>query len=97
MTKHESHTTDHDEIRKWCEARKGKPASVAATGSGDEPGILRINFPGYDEEGLEDISWEDFFEKFDEEDLAFLHQERTQDGGESRFCKFVRREGGKPR
>ena len=83
-------TTDHDEIRQWVESRGGRPASVAETGSGDDPGILRIDFdePGGDDDaGLEDISWDDFFEAFDENNLAFLYE----DEGDSRFNKFVSR------
>jgi hypothetical protein len=60
---------------------------------GDDVGILRIDFPGQGEdEDLEPISWEDFFRKFDENNLAFLYQEQTSDGKISRFSKFVRRE-----
>jgi hypothetical protein len=82
-------TTDHDRIREWTEQRGGYPATVAET-DGEQPGILRIGFR--DETGdLEEISWEDFFEKFDQEELAFLHQDQTEDGGTSRFCKFVER------
>jgi hypothetical protein len=86
-------TTDHDEIRRWAEERDGHPASVRGTGA-DGPGILRIDFEGYGagEETLEPISWEDFFEKFDESELEFLYQDRTQDGNVSRFFKLVRRE-----
>jgi hypothetical protein len=84
-------TTNHDEIRRWVEARGGRPASVRATGDGDDPGILRIDF-GDPEEGLEQISWDEFFRAFDENDLAFLYQEETEGGGESRFNKFVSRE-----
>jgi hypothetical protein len=80
-------TTDHDEIRRWVEERGGRPAAVTATGSGDDPGILRIDF-GDRDEGLEEISWDEFFRAFDENDLAFLYQ----DDGESRFNKFVSRE-----
>ena len=40
---------------------------------------------------LEPISWDDFFEKFDDEGLAFLYQDRTADGAISRFHKFVNR------
>jgi hypothetical protein len=80
-------TTDHDEIRRWVDARGGRPAAVAATGSGDDPGILRIDF-GDRDEGLEEISWEEFFDAFDANDLAFLYQ----DEDESRFNKFVSRE-----
>jgi hypothetical protein len=85
-------TTDHDTIRKWVEERGGNPATVKNT-SGNGVGILRIDFPGYSgEESLEEISWEDFFAKFDESGLAFLYQEQTSNGGESRFNKFVSRE-----
>lgn len=84
-------TTDHDTIRKWAEERGGKPASVKGTGGKDEAGVLRINFPGGAEDSLEDISWEEFFEKFDEKKLAFLYQEETSGGKESRFFKLVNR------
>jgi hypothetical protein len=91
---HGSHTTtDHEEIRRWAEARGGRPATVERTSRGDEAGVLRIDFPGGGgSESLEEITWDEFFEKFDEAGLAFLYQEHTADGGESRFCKLVRRE-----
>ncbi len=92
-------TTNHDEIRKWVEARGGKPATVKSTAKGDEPGVLRIDFPGYSGQGiLEEISWDEFFKKFDEKKLAFLYQDKTAGGEESRFFKFVSREtaGSKP-
>lgn len=87
-------TIDHDEIRRWVEERGGNPATVKRTGDKKEPGILRIDFPGYSGEGsLEPISWDDFFEKFEEAQLAFLYQEETADGNTSRFSKLVRRSG----
>jgi len=85
-------TTDHDVIREWTEARGGHPARVLATGDDGEGdvGIIRIDFPGYSGEGkLEEISWDEFFEKFEEKQLAFLYQEDR----ESRFNKLVSREG----
>ena len=85
-------TTDHDTIRKWAEQRGGAPASVKGTEDGGDAGVLRIDFPGYSgEDSLEHISWEEFFEKFDEKKLAFLYQEETRDGNESRFFKLVNR------
>src|SRR3954447_19045264 len=85
-------TTDHDEIRRWAEERGGKPASVKGTESGDEDaGIARIDFPGGEEDRLDDISWDDWFRKFDEEKLAFLYQEQVKSGDESRFFKLVSR------
>ena len=79
-------TIDHDTIRAWVESRGGIPARVKGTrGPGD---LLRIDFPGFGEEGsLEQISWDEFFEEFERNDLAFLYQDEPK----SRFNKFVSR------
>jgi hypothetical protein len=82
-------TTDHDEIRRWVEARDGRPSRVKTSGSG---GLLRIDFREA-EEAFEEISWDEFFKIFDDNDLAFLHQDKTAAGKESRFNKFVSRKG----
>ena len=88
-------TTDHDTIRRWVEERGGRPARVKGTGSNGDPGVLRIDFPGFSgEESLEPISWEEFFSAFEENNLAFLYQDETKEGGESRFSKLVSRNGG---
>ncbi len=84
-------TTDHEKIRQWAEHRGGHPATVKATEKGHEPGILRLDFDPPDD-SLEQISWDDFFEKFEDADLAFLYQEKTAGGKESRFHKFVARD-----
>jgi hypothetical protein len=83
-------TTDHDEIRRWAEERGGRPATAKGTESGGEPGVLRFDF-NEPEESLEEISWEDFFRKFDDAGLALVYQDETKDGSESRFFKFVSR------
>jgi hypothetical protein len=52
-------------------------------GKVDDSGILRIDFPGYSGSGsLEEISWEEFFEKFDREKLALIYQDTTARGAE---------------
>ena len=85
-------TTDHKTIQEWSEARGGKPATVKSTEKDGEAGVLRIDFPGYSGAGsLEEITWEEFFQKFDEKKLAFLYQEHTSSGEESRFFKLVSR------
>jgi hypothetical protein len=84
-------TTDHSEIQKWAEKRDGKPAIVEGTDK-NGGGLLRINFPGYAEDNLKEISWDEFFEIFDDNDLQFLYQDETKDGEESRFSKFVKKE-----
>ena len=86
-------TTDHDEIRRWAEERDGKPASVRETGNGDDPGILRIDLPGgAGEDQLEHIDWDEWFQKFDEQGLAAILQERKADGEPSTFIKLVKRD-----
>ncbi|MBI4492107.1 MAG: hypothetical protein HY690_04880, partial [Chloroflexi bacterium] len=84
-------TTDHEEIRRWAEERGGRPAHVGGTGTDEDPGLLRIEFPGYgtERERLEPISWEAFFRKFDEKGLVFSFQERTREGEISRYWKLV--------
>lgn len=93
MSAESKKTTNHETIKQWVEDRGGYPATVKSTKEGEEPGVLRIDFPGYSgEESLERIDWEDFFEKFEESNLAFLYQEQLKSGEESRFFKFVRRD-----
>jgi hypothetical protein len=85
-------TTDHDEIRRWVEEHGGKPASVKGTETGDEAGVLRIDFPGgIGTDELEHIDWDQWFDKFDESGLAFLYQEQKASGEDSTFFKLVRR------
>jgi hypothetical protein len=93
-TSHESKTTtDHEEIRTWVEERGGHPAVVKGTEKGGSA-LLRIDYPGFSgDDKLEEITWDEFFEIFDENNLAFLYQEQTEDGGKSRFSKFVNRSG----
>lgn len=83
-------TTDHKTIQQWAEERGGRPATVENTGKGDEAGVLRFDF-GEKDDRLEPISWDEFFQKFDESKLAFLYQDKTSGGKESRFFKFVQR------
>ena len=75
--------TDHETIRKWAEAHGGRPAKVATGGEG---GILRLDFQEQDEH-LEPIEWDEFFEIFEANELALLLPEDKR----SRFNKFVSR------
>jgi hypothetical protein len=85
--------TDYEEIRKWAEARNARPACVKGTGGRGDIGMIRLDFPGYSgEESLQPISWEDWFEQFDENGLALIVQDRTAAGEVSNFNKLVRRE-----
>jgi hypothetical protein len=84
--------TDHEEIRNWAEERGGKPSCVRGTGGESDVGMIRIDFPGYSGEGsLEEISWDEWFDKFDERNLALLVQDETAGGQTSNFNKLVSR------
>jgi hypothetical protein len=88
-------TTDHDEIRAWAEARGGRPAVVRSTHGKGGTGIIRLEFPGAPnakDQNLEEISWEEFFDKFDEAKLALLYEEERPGGERSNFNKLIGRE-----
>lgn len=94
MSEHSSRTTtDHDEIREWAEARGATPSRVRGTGGDDGPGMIRLDFPGFSgADSLEEISWEDWFQAFDDNDLALVYQETTAAGERSNFNKLIARE-----
>lgn len=85
-------TQDHDEIRQWAESRGAIPAEVASTEKKGQTGILRLEFPkakNANDSALQEISWEDFFEKFDATGLALVYQEQTAEGEQSNFNKLI--------
>jgi hypothetical protein len=83
---------NHAEIRRWAEQRGARPACVKGSGGGDDPGILRLDFPALPgETSRHEISWEEWFERFDDADLALLVQEHTAGGERSNFNRLVER------
>ncbi len=88
-------TADHATIKQWAEERGGKPAAVKSTHSKGEVGIIRIIFPDSpfaNDDSLEEISWDEFFDKFDEAKLALTYQDKTAEGERSLFYKIIGRE-----
>ncbi len=72
------------------------PACVQRTGSSSDTGIIRLEFPDAPnsrDESLQEISWDDFFEKFDDQGLALVYQDKLARGGQSNFYKLVKRGG----
>ncbi|HJT80383.1 MAG TPA: hypothetical protein VJ719_04220 [Chthoniobacterales bacterium] len=85
-------TTDHDLIRRWAEARGAKPSAVIRTESDGDVGIIRLDFPDYSgDRSLEEISWKDWFKKFEDAELVFVYQDRTAGGNRSNFNKLINR------
>src|SRR5579884_3999662 len=87
MPKRSHVTIDHDQIREWAEARKGKPAVVRGTS------IIRLDFPGFaGPPKLQSLSWDQWFRLFDEQNLALVYEETTARGAKSSFNKLIGRE-----
>jgi hypothetical protein len=85
-------THDHQAIKEWTEKRKGIPARVKGTDKKGDQGVLRIHFPEFSKsDELEEISWDDFFEDFEKDNLDFLYQDKKENGETSTFHKLVSR------
>ncbi len=85
-------TRDHEEIKQWAESRGAVPGEVSSTHQGEDTGILRLEFPrakNHKDGALNEISWEEFFDKFDASGLELVYQEETADGEVSNFNKLV--------
>ncbi|MDF8264856.1 hypothetical protein [Luteipulveratus flavus] len=86
MASQRSTTTDHDEIRAWVEKHDGRPAAVKYTATGDDPGVLRIGFPGgMGPDVIEQITWDQWFGKFEDEGLAFCYPRRQGEEDSTSF------------
>ena len=85
-------TQDHDAICKWAETRGAMPAEVRNTQRGSQTGILRFCFPkarNRNDENLKEISWDEFFDKFDQNGLELIYQEKIAGGARSNFNKLI--------
>lgn len=86
-------TTDFNTIKNWAESRSGIPAVIKDTDRNGADGVLRIHFPhnSPEPESFDEISWNDFKNKFEDNHLAMVYQERREDGSNSTFYKFIDR------
>lgn len=82
-------TTDHDTIRQWAESKGGKPAAVDRTHKDGDVGLIRIMFPDArqsEHDNLVEISWDEFFDEFDQRKLALVYEK------DSNFNKIISRD-----
>ena len=73
---------------------------MQGTGGKGDVGLLRLEFPGKPnakDDKLQEIEWDDFFERFEDNGLALVYQEETAAGETSNFNKLVKRTAGKTR
>jgi hypothetical protein len=80
-------TTHHEVIKQWAEARDGVPATVPGTEHDGHLGVLRFDFGG-DDDKLQHVSWDEWFETFDARRLNFIYQEERTDGTQSNFFRL---------
>jgi hypothetical protein len=82
-------TTNHQTITQWVERHDGTPATAASDHS---VGYLRIKFPDMDEtDELATVSWREWLNEFEAEELAFVYPERAEQDDFSRVYKLVDR------
>ncbi len=95
-------TINHQEIKKWIVDHNGKPDLIQTPGVGNPELGLRIDFPTKDDDKflsrstvVTDLSWEDFFRRFEEMKLAFMCDENTrykESGDYSDDYRFIKRD-----
>ena len=98
---------DHAEIRAWVEERGGRPAVGRGPTPHDDVSNLRFMFgeaaaaaPGEaggidaagTDERFEPLDWDEWFRRFEAENLALWVQDRNADGEVSRYYEMVIRE-----
>ena len=81
-------TTDHRKIKHWVEQRGGRPARVEGTAVNGRSGVILLDYGEPTSLELEEITWDDFFDGFEENELAFLYPEDD----EVRLAKLVGRD-----
>lgn len=87
-------TRAHETIRNWAEERGGAPATVPGTEHGDHIGVLRLDFPALKADNLRRVSWDQWFDLFEQRGLEFVYQEENKDGTRSNFFRLVTSETG---
>jgi len=83
-------TIDHDQILCWAEKRGAKPASVALAERAEDVAILRLTFPG--DRTPQEIGWPEWFQQFEQHQLALLYQEEMVHGEVSNFHQIISRQ-----
>jgi hypothetical protein len=79
-------TTDRTVIQSWAHARQGQPALVR---KGQNP-VLAIVFPDCDSAVVErGLSWNEFFDRFEQQRLVFMYQDTDQNENLSRYFVFI--------
>ncbi len=83
-------TTDRQTIKEWTKARKGWPALIRKMTAAGVEIALSIVFPGYEaDEIVCRLTWDEFFDKFDQLKLVFVYEEDDRNHKLSYCYAFV--------
>ncbi len=81
-------TIDHEEIKLWVESHGGHPAALRML-DGDV-GVVRFDYKPY-LGAQHPLSWTEFFQQFENRNLAFLYDDEAPPGLEESAAKLVNR------
>lgn len=85
-------TINHATIKEWVVKHNGEPAIAEGIITKSNAGeMLRIDFHSHANEGLECISWEQFFKIFEEHKLMLKYNYQAVKGEASKSWKIVKR------
>ncbi len=86
-------TTDREEIRQWAKAHNGRPAVIRRPTRGGGVGIVDIDLAGVgNDEDVQPISWEDFFDYIEAHHLAFAYEKESRPGEQHWYHELVKRD-----
>ena len=88
-------TTDHELIRRWAARRQAEPATGEETPSGPATAVsvndggagIRFNFPGA--APFRSISWEEWFDHLERNDLVFAYEDDPESRNPSARYRIV--------
>ena len=90
-------TIEHEKIKQWITKNKGKPEIIDdPSGNGDMVGI-RVEFQNESDkflkrEEIKETTWEQFFEIFESQQLAFEYDAEISSIDPSLSYRFLKRE-----
>jgi hypothetical protein len=82
-------TIEHAQIVRWTQNRGGRPALEKAADY-VRPAIC------FENEGGENVSWDEWISMFDRDQWAFIYQDRNDDGERSRTWRIIPRFASEP-
>ena len=82
-------TTDPSLIKKLAEARRASPAIIRKVTNDGIEMVLSFLFPDIKiDEVATRLTWEEFFEKFDQQRLVFVYDDSERSQNASRYFTF---------